>query len=1606
MTTHTQPPIPSFARHNTSAPIGPTEIYAPSINNRRPGRLGRAELLSARDKEVFFTVGATIISPFATAKLFLVREGSALDPDDPVAEVPIVEETDIVVFRVLGSTIAGRPLDDGDGFTGDGEFEVVIRFDYGGSFDDSPSTGLTVKCSMPGGAAKDDGSTEWINENLAAPRITPNPVPDGHGAPVTLALDPYDVAEAGDVVIFEWGGEKIAVTVMDPTQGVTGEVPWATVIKVGGGSVPVTWSVSDRVGNWSRHAPSIRADVEIDDGTLRAAELYYAVGSPVNDALDLARLDGRSFLIHLAGSAGVVAGDTVTAYWRATLRDGTTREYGFTPVRWDDPFTPIDIIVPYAYAEEAAGSHVAIWYLLNGGPRRSKTQRYSVTDMPDAELPPPIVIGREGDEIDPFVHGAFIDVVAPFNASVMVPGATVTMIVIGRLEDDGRYWDSDVEIKPGQQGEDVVFSCPAAMLRAVVNGKADFHYEIVPPAALVAIRPGGIHAATKISQTLTLAIRRKSVLLPVVGARSPKGPDYHGLPNIIVCKDGNRTPEWAYEGDTFSTPGQTFFDTRPDRPLQVRFNDAPDLVTTLRAANVCGNYNVDPAWQHGLIILDDGSVFEWGGANLNHPPFDAAVRVACASRQAFAAVLANGSLVAWGRAEEGGALPAARPGAPAGWLVASGGAFLSIASDGSAFAWGNPDKGGVIPETIRAEIVGVVAAQASEAAFTCVLASGEVLTWGGEWVNGMRVSAARGALQLAASNHAFAAIAAQGYIVTWGAEDEGGRGPGPVVASQIAATGRAFAAVTSAGTLVAWGDEEYGGKAPENARNMTSVVGSTSAFAAVDVDGRVISWGNPLEGGSAPALPPVATITALHAGFVAITRDGDVVSWGRTRVTYDGGDALAAYAAGEQVVILGTTKVVALGPDAPDLEDLYGQVTYAISHTERRDMSKHHGVQAVPRAENVHIIGETIVGGTVKGSYRYVNDAENPEGASTYEWTADGAVVGRTLELRITPALAGKLIVFTVTPVASAGEIGLPVSSDAKLVISGFQNVSDEENENSFMKQHGNYSFYRPEPSDRVYVSTGGAFSLIDSGDQNVYVHGEADWGAKVPDAIKGYLENNPATVMFSTARDFAALVPVRQTNQLLVWGTNMPVNQDLTKLRNIQHVYSNTGAFVYVYKTISSDNKWLGALGNAAGGGTIPDAIHLKLVSDPPKAVYATSTAFAVLTRAGKVYVWGDAANGGSINADAQALLNGMVVTRIVSNMSAFCAINDNGAIVPWGNAANGGVIPADRLETILDQGGVKSVIASRAAFCAITKGRAKAVSWGLASQGGDMSASAKQLAARGDIVLCKAATWAFCMVSGTGNAEAWGVANSGGTIPTGSPVLQVVPRPVDIDAVFAASTAKPAIRDLFKKLMMRSGINTFDSSAVEAAGARLAAKQDTVGPKIIIERGEISLYANDSSFCLIAQDEDKYINQLLTWGQANGGGAVPDAVRQALMASVITAVYCTNGAYAVISTQGRKEGVVTVWGATLAQMDAGEIPDKPPEIREKLSNGGITEIYSIKREPPVNPTPVRVDPSFAARHIDGSYTIWGGNVENQVFVPGKSKLRLLHHDVGLTFD
>lgn len=199
----------------------------------------------------------------------------------------------------------------------------------------------------------------------------------------------------------------------------------------------------------------------------------------------------------------------------------------------------------------------------------------------------------------------------------------------------------------------------------------------------------------------------------------------------------------------------------------------------------------------------DGSVVTWGdsfaGGNSSAAVGGALTGVTslAATDRGFAAVKSNGSVVTWGDPDYG-ADPTCTPGmfctpAPPGSLasgvvsvVASRQAFAALKSDGSVVAWGAPLFGGepsctpgsCTPAPPGSLASGVADLMWTGTAFIARKHDGSVVTWGSTPGGGDSSTPVGGALtgvvRVFSSNGAGAALTASGSVVAWGDPDSGG----------------------------------------------------------------------------------------------------------------------------------------------------------------------------------------------------------------------------------------------------------------------------------------------------------------------------------------------------------------------------------------------------------------------------------------------------------------------------------------------------------------------------------------------------------------------------------------------------------------------------------------------------------------------------------------------------------------------------------------------------------------------------------------------------------------------------------------------------------------
>jgi hypothetical protein len=527
--------------------------------------------------------------------------------------------------------------------------------------------------------------------------------------------------------------------------------------------------------------------------------------------------------------------------------------------------------------------------------------------------------------------------------------------------------------------------------------------------------------------------------------------------------------------------------------------------------------------------------------------------------------------------------------------------------------------------------------------------------------------------------------------------------------------------------------------------------------------------------------------------------------------------------------------------------------------------------------------------------------------------------------------------------------------------IESFQHVTAEENRHSFVKQFGRFTVHDETifPDEDVSGTTGHAFALTTA--EGFVVGGNASHVATLAVDLKLYLSRNGPARIYTTEKDFASLVPVGTDNRLIVWGPTLSPASICYPLGGIQAVYANRYAFAFIYKTPLSSGQRIGAIGDAAKGGIVPDDVQLKLAFDEPVSIRATEAAFAVLTRSGKVYAWGAASAGGTIDPATEAVLGSISVTMIFASSHAFCAVGADNEVVAWGHTTYGGTIPPAVLDAILDDDGAETIVAAQAAFCCITRGRRKALAWGGPAHGGSMPEAAAAFASRGDIVACKAAAWAFCMINKQGQAEAWGQAAHGGTLPPASATgIQSLP-----EGVLEGSDTRLEIQNALSRTSTRS------SPREPRIDARYATADWTA-----------SIHAVDSGFCLVTTHPDGRIRSVTSWGAADT--LVTDTVRQALLGSYLQGMTTSNRAYLAVVRQGRTDGCVIAWGE--ASTNGGAIPE---EVRNHIQTG-VVEAHAVNNMPALVTTGASTNVSgFFVRSDDGRVALWGGGTGTCCLLP-----------------
>ena len=135
-------------------------------------------------------------------------------------------------------------------------------------------------------------------------------------------------------------------------------------------------------------------------------------------------------------------------------------------------------------------------------------------------------------------------------------------------------------------------------------------------------------------------------------------------------------------------------------------------------------------------------------------------------------------------------------------------AFAALKADGTLIAWGMSTYGG----SGAPSGTGFTAISSTLRAFAALDASGTIHTWGNANTGGSGPPSGSGFTAIYSTQDAFAALKSDGSISSWGKSNHGGTGaPSGTGFVSIASTQWSFAALDGAGVVAVWGSADYGG---------------------------------------------------------------------------------------------------------------------------------------------------------------------------------------------------------------------------------------------------------------------------------------------------------------------------------------------------------------------------------------------------------------------------------------------------------------------------------------------------------------------------------------------------------------------------------------------------------------------------------------------------------------------------------------------------------------------------------------------------------------------------------------------------------------------------
>jgi len=414
-------PLPlSPASRMSRADSPDAELPAPIVHGTLSGGLGRDQLLGD-----FATVQITV-GPWdfpQMTDIIVLHWGEQWDD-----ELPVTDTNGAQLLSIPGIDIAGDRLGDGDHYTGEGTQAVWYEIrTASGTVKPSATTRVVVKTARPGG--QDPRPDEPVNDNLATPTASPNPVEAGT-TEVIFSVKPWKNIAIDDKLVLVVGGSAFpfaALTDIAAVQTLT--LSAEQVAAIGGGpKTPVSYQITDRVGNLSGYAPYLPLDIWLETGDrLEMIELTDDAGAFIEDAINPAMSKGKAIVPRYKGWA---VGESVTVVLEGVDSNGQAYTTTLGPEVWKPTLFYLEFKILNEDLRPLAGGIVRVYYQTSAN-KFSVRRLYVVNALPQTGLPPVFVRGEHGDELplDDIV-GDYVNIVVP-DSEALIDFARITLTMEG-----------------------------------------------------------------------------------------------------------------------------------------------------------------------------------------------------------------------------------------------------------------------------------------------------------------------------------------------------------------------------------------------------------------------------------------------------------------------------------------------------------------------------------------------------------------------------------------------------------------------------------------------------------------------------------------------------------------------------------------------------------------------------------------------------------------------------------------------------------------------------------------------------------------------------------------------------------------------------------------------------------------------------------------------------------------------------------------------------------------------------------------------------------------------------------------------------------------------